>query len=140
MGRPRTDVPITLTVGEVTAVTVKVLVIVALAVGTAVSVAVGMAIVASAVGAAFSRLMTGVSVAGTAVAGKVSVAGGGVLVVAVVAVARGTAVGARVGKAGCDTVTQADRHKSSKPWQSRAILEAFALTSAGVGFPIASLQ
>ena len=84
-----------LMVGEGAAVTVLVPVIVLL-VGMAVTVTVGI-VVGAVVDAAFSKLITGVSVGRKAVAGTVSVGGGetGVLVRV-----RATAVGARVGKAG----------------------------------------
>ena len=123
-----------LMVGVVTAVSDNVPVVVGLAVGTAVSVATSIA-VGTFVGATFSRLMTGVSVAGTAVAGTVSVGGGGAEVdalVATIAMAGGTAVGTRVGTAGWDAVAQADRKTSSTLWQSRAKRKNDAGAAAGL--------
>jgi hypothetical protein len=65
--------------------------------------------------------MTGVSVGGTAVAGNVSVGGGGAEALgAKVAVFSETAVGASVGKAGWLAVIQADKNKSSTPCKSKA--------------------
>jgi hypothetical protein len=102
-------------------------VIVGLAVGTAVSVATSIA-VGTFVGTTFSRLITGVSVGGTAVAGTVSVGGGGAEVdglVATIAMAGGTAVGTKVGTAGWDAVAQADKIKSSTPCKSKTKRKTF---------------
>jgi hypothetical protein len=77
--------------------------------------------------------MTGVSVAGTAVAGTVSVGGGGAEVdglVATMAMAGRTAVGTRVGTAGWLTVTQADKIKSSTPCKSKTKRKTFTGAAA----------